>query len=151
MERNQKRNKKRKKNNPNSRKNWTNLAKNKKKGYKLSEKDKADDEAIKVLKRNKPTCSMCEEPIIEISSCLADRKTGAPVHFDCVLKKITQEEKLLPNQKIVYIGKGSFAVVLFENPRDLKHFTIIRKIEWEQRDSDVEWRSEIANLYSQVH
>jgi len=142
----------------NSSKNWNNakkpIEKRKKtvdKKYVLTELDKADNEAIKLLKLNKPECPLCHEPILDVAACLADSKTGEPVHFDCVLKKLTEQEKLLPNQKIVYIGKGVFAVVVFENPQDLTRFKIIRQIEWETKDTKAEWRNEISNLYSQVH
>ena len=158
MERNDKRNGPKKKS-YNSRRNGNHanngLANNKKKNntkkYILTEEEKANSEAIKVLKLNKSICPMCNEPITDIATCLADHDTGVPVHFDCVLKKLNNEEKLDQGQKIVYVGKGCFAVVEFENPRDTRQFKIIRQIEWEKRDLSNEWRSKIAGLYSQVH
>jgi hypothetical protein len=152
-----------KKKSHNSRRNWSNVKntnneslnnkkkKNTDKKYVLSEQEKTNSEAIKVLKLNKTICPMCNEPIADIATCLADRQTNVPVHFDCVLNKLNADEKLLPNQKIVYVGKGCFAVVEFENPRDTRHFKILRQIEWEKRDLNNDWRSKIAGLYSQVH
>jgi len=72
------------------------------------------------------------------------------VHFDCVLQFLQNTENLDPNEKITYIGQGRFGVVHFENPHDLRKFTIIRIIEWEERDKKYPWRAEIASLYSQV-
>jgi hypothetical protein len=72
------------------------------------------------------------------------------MHFDCVIKFLEGAENLGPNERIVYIGQGRFAVTLFENPQDTKKFKINRVIEWENRESRAEWRSEIAGLFSQI-
>ncbi len=93
---------------------------------------------------------MCKKPVTEISSALADKTTGEPVHFDCVLNVISERENLLPNQKITYIGQGRFAVITSDNPQDLKNFQIVRIIEWEDREKTYQWRYDIAGLYSQV-
>lgn len=95
-------------------------------------------------------CEYCNQPIEELASAIANKDTGNPAHFDCVLSKINETEKLADNEKITYIGQGRFAVVYFENPHDLRHFTIKRVIEWEKREATYEWRTEIANTYSQV-
>lgn len=95
-------------------------------------------------------CEYCNQPIEELSSAIAAKESGNPAHFDCVLSKVNSSEKLSENEKITYIGQGRFAVVFFENPHDLRHFTIKKIIEWESRETKYEWRSEITNIYSQV-
>lgn len=117
----------------------------------LTPEEIANQEAIKAMKQKMPECPMCHQPITELVTALADKESGEPVHFDCVLEKIQSEEKLVPGQKITYIGQGRFAVVTFPNVHDTRNFTIERIIEWEERDKKFEWRSEIAGLYSQVH
>jgi len=112
----------------------------------MAEKEKA----IRDFKAREVICPMCGQPIADLSSALADKTTGKPVHFDCVLAEIAKNEKLTENEKITYIGQGRFAVLLFENPRDMRHFKIERTIEWEERNKEFDWRSEIAGLYSQV-
>lgn len=97
-----------------------------------------------------PACVKCGEPIQDITSALADKDTGAPVHFDCVLKFLEGAENLGANEKIVYIGQGRFAVMFFENPVDTRKFKIVRMIEWERRDDRAEWRNEISGNFSQV-
>jgi len=97
-----------------------------------------------------PACAKCGEPIQDITSALADKDTGAPVHFDCVLKFLEGAENLGANEKLVYIGQGRFAVMFFENPVDTRKFKIVRTIEWERRDDRAEWRSEISGNFSQV-
>ncbi len=95
-------------------------------------------------------CPRCSQPITDLPSALADRNTGEPVHFDCVLQFLQNAEELKQNEKITYIGQGRFAVAYFENPHDLRKFTIVRIIEWEERDKIHEWRDTISGLFSQV-
>lgn len=118
----------------------------------VNSKEIAENEnAIKKFKSNVPICELCGQPITDISSAISNRDDGKPAHFDCVLNKIAETEKIGPNEKIAYIGQGRFGVIYYENPRDAKHFSIRKIIEWEGRDQERgEWRNEMAGLYSQV-
>lgn len=118
----------------------------------VSQKEIRETEnAIKEFKEKVPVCEICGQPITDIASAISNKGDGKPVHFDCVLKKITEAEKLGVNEKIAYIGQGRFAVIYSENPHDAKRFSIRRTIEWEGRDQErSEWRNEMASLYSQV-
>lgn len=107
-------------------------------------------EAIREYKAKNVVCELCGEPITDIESAIANRKSGKPVHFDCVLSQLAESEALGQNEKLTYIGQGKFAVLHFENIHDMRHFTIRREIEWEERENRHEWRNEIASLYSQV-
>ena len=107
--------------------------------------------AIQELKDREVICPICGEAIAEISSCLTDKKSGNPAHFDCILQEVSKDEKLTENEKIAYIGQGRFGVLYYENPRDQRHFTIKKVIEWEDRDAKPEWRDEISSLYSKVN
>lgn len=106
--------------------------------------------AIKELKSKSLICPVCSQPIHELASCMTDKNTGSPVHFDCVLNKLQETEKLGLNEKITYIGGGKFAVLYFENIHDTKHFQIRKTIEWENQETKRDWRDEMSNLYSQV-
>ncbi len=110
-----------------------------------------DLEAIRELKDREVVCAKCGKRIDDLSSALADKMTGTPVHFDCVLEELQQRERLQENQRVTYIGQGRFAVVCFPDEHDTKNFSIVRIIEWEERDKKFEWRQEIAGMYSQVH
>lgn len=108
------------------------------------------DAALQEFKTRKVFCAKCGQQIMDVAMAMADKKTGEPVHFDCVLDEIKSGEKLSENDRLTYIGQGKFAVLHFDNIRDLRHFKIIKTIEWEPRDSVYEWRSEMAGVYSQV-
>jgi hypothetical protein len=121
-------------------------------------------------------CLWCGKPIRDISSAIADKDTGAPVHFDCVTTRIAFGEKLEKGDTIAYIGAGRFGIVNFgsagapsrfsldgssqdsvksENHSEVQNHTtanrgfIIKKIiEWENKDKRAEWRSVICDHYS---
>lgn len=102
------------------------------------------------LKLPTPKCVRCGEPIQDISSALADKESHEPIHFDCVLSFLHGAENLGENEKIVYIGQGRFAVVIFDTPGDTRKFKIQRTIEWESREARAPWRTDIAGQYSQI-
>jgi hypothetical protein len=99
-------------------------------------------------------CPWCGKPIRDLSSAIADRDTGVPVHFDCVAAKISQEESLERGDTVTYIGGGRFGIVHFSGSEnrgrggDGKTFKIKKIIEWENKDSRAEWRSTVSDHYS---
>ena len=119
--------------------------------YEDSEAEKKIQQAIKEIKSREVICPKCGQPITDISSAITDKESGKPAHFDCILNQVKQPEHVGENEKIAYIGQGRFAVIYYENPRDQRHFTIKKIIEWEERDKKPEWRSELSGLYSQIN
>lgn len=95
-------------------------------------------------------CVKCGEPIQDITSALSEKGGTGPVHFDCVVSFLQGAENLGPNEKIVYIGQGRFAVMFFDNPADTRKFRIVRTIEWESREAKAQWRTDISELFSHV-
>lgn len=106
---------------------------------------------IQRFKARQVICPLCNQPITDLASAMADKASGKPIHFECAMEKVKSQETLAENEKISYIGQGRFAVLFFENPRDQRHFTIKKIIEWEDRDQKSEWRDELSGLYSQVN
>ena len=106
--------------------------------------------AIREFKSRQVMCAKCGQLIQDMTSAISDSE-GKPMHFDCVLESLKLKENMLPGQQMTYIGNGRFAVVTFENPRDLKKFKIEKIIEYEDKSKTVEWRVEMAGLYSQTH
>lgn len=117
----------------------------------VSQRDIQETEsAIRAFKASIPLCECCGKQIIDVADAITSKETGNPVHFDCILEKIGERERLGANEKITYIGQGKFAVLCFENMRDLRKFTIKKTIEWENQDERSGWRVEMASLYSQI-
>ena len=95
-------------------------------------------------------CSRCGKPIKDLSAALANKPDGEPVHFDCVLQCLQQNETLQQNEAVSYIGQGRFAVIKYASMVTMKEFTIVRTIEWEDKNRRAEWRGKIANRFSQI-
>ncbi|WP_059369388.1 hypothetical protein [Treponema endosymbiont of Eucomonympha sp.] len=103
--------------------------------------------AVEAFLQNHPVCPRCSEAIQELSTALADRDSGAPVHFNCALRLLQQRETCSPSERIVYIGGGRFAVASFRVPDDSRVFSFRKIIEWEPRNKPAKWRQEIADVF----
>jgi hypothetical protein len=95
-----------------------------------------------------PDCPWCGKKINDITTSITDKDTGLPVHFDCVLARIAETEKLEANDSICYIGGGRFGIVHYNNPQETKGFTIKKIFEWEAKDTVSEWRRPISEYFS---
>ncbi len=115
-----------------------------------SESQARKAQAIQDFKAKEVICPVCGQPITDVASAIADKSSGNPIHFECVMEKLSQTEKVGQNEKICYIGQGRFGVLYFENPRDQRHFTIKKIIDWEEKDKSISWREEMSSLYSQI-
>jgi len=93
-------------------------------------------------------CIWCEKPIREFSSAISDPETGKSVHFDCVIKRIAEREKLEKGDTVGYIGGGRFGVINFSNPQDMKKFRIRKIFEWENKEIRAEWRAALCEHFS---
>ena len=95
-----------------------------------------------------PNCIWCGKKITDITTAISDKKTGSPVHFDCVIAKITEMETPETNDSICYIGGGRFGIIHYNNPPDTRDFTIKKILEWELKDNSGEWRRPISEYFS---
>jgi len=113
-----------------------------------------------------PECPWCGKPIRDMSSAIADKDTGSPVHFDCVTARIAFGERLERGDSIAYIGGGRFGIIGLGGlshrslPLDKEEtherssfpanrgFIIKKIIEWENKEKRAEWRSVICDHYS---
>lgn len=114
------------------------------------EAQKKREQAIQEFKAKEVVCPKCGQPITDMASAMADKASGSPMHFECVMSELEKSETLGRNEKICYIGQGRFGILYFENPRDQRHFTIKKIIDWESRDQKNQWREEMSGLYSQI-
>ena len=93
-------------------------------------------------------CAWCDKPVKDISAAITDQESGKPVHFDCVISRITERETLEAGDTVSYIGGGRFGIVHFNNPPDTKNFTIKKVFEWEIKENRSEWRVKISDYFS---
>ncbi len=85
-------------------------------------------------------CPVCGEGLKSIATAV-DLGDG-PAHFDCVLRELTKKEDLKQGEKIVYIGSGRFGVINNKKNESGVPFTLLKEIDVETRDLDLNWRNE---------
>lgn len=95
-----------------------------------------------------PDCPWCGKQITDIATAITDKETGRPVHFDCVLARITELEKPEKNDAVCYIGGGRFGVIHYNNPPDTRDFIIKKVYEWEVKENISDWRRPISEYFS---
>jgi hypothetical protein len=93
--------------------------------------------------RNMIKCPICDKPIRELISAISYKENNVPAHFDCVLREIRKNEELAANEKICYLGKGSFGIIAFRNPSSPIKFLIRKRIQYEEITEIPDWRKEI--------
>jgi hypothetical protein len=95
-----------------------------------------------------PECPYCGKTIKDISSAVADKESGLPVHFDCIIARFVENEILEKGDVISYIGGGRFGVVHFNSRHEMQPFKIKKIFEWEDKENRAEWRKSISDHFS---
>jgi hypothetical protein len=93
-------------------------------------------------------CPWCGKPITDITAAITDKESGLPVHFDCVIDRITATETLESNDSVCYIGGGRFGILHYNNPPDTRDFVIKKILEWEQKETNTKWRRPFSEYFS---
>ncbi|MCL2480734.1 MAG: hypothetical protein FWF38_03375 [Spirochaetaceae bacterium] len=91
-------------------------------------------------------CEICMQDIQDISSAIALPETGNPAHFDCVLKRIKENENLREKEQLVYLGSGTFGIIENISTNQNPNFKIIRKIDFEDHENIPEWRKQMIKV-----
>ncbi len=84
-------------------------------------------------------CPVCEEGVKELGNAI-DFQGQGPTHFDCVLRALNDSERLMPGEKIIYIGSGKFGVINNKKNDSGVPFTLLREITVEDREKTLQWR-----------
>lgn len=111
----------------------------------------APDFKLEALPKPDPVaCPICGKPVYDLSTALSqDREHPTPAHFDCVIERVGAAESLGPNEKLVYMGSGSFGVVEFKDKNETA-FVVKRRVQWEKEGEKQDWRkilsARISNL-----
>ncbi|MBB6031177.1 hypothetical protein HNR35_000141 [Borreliella spielmanii] len=90
-------------------------------------------------------CAICEKKINDLvfSMSLKVENEDKPVHFDCAINKLTVENNLSSNEKLVYKGVGKFVIVDTSSRGEYLYFKIIKEIEFENLEEQPIWRKKI--------
>lgn len=87
-----------------------------------------------------PDCPICSRPVRELPSALTHRPTGQPAHFECILKELRDAQELSPQERLCYLGGGTFGILEFRQAGGATKFTIRKRIQYEEKDSPSEWK-----------
>ena len=97
--------------------------------------------------RPKPPCGICSEPIKDITTALSRPSDGVPVHFDCALAAVSEQLRPIEGEKVIYLGKGGFAVVDDKEYQQRK-LKVLRRTDWEDMEDKAEWRKDLLTPVS---
>ena len=90
------------------------------------------------------TCPICGKSVKSMLTAIAVNEDMDPAHFDCVIKQISEQEKVGNGEKVTYIGNGTFAVVKMKPGSRGSSFTVIKRIQYESKDTKADWRKKIS-------
>jgi hypothetical protein len=87
-----------------------------------------------------PDCPVCGKPVRELASALTHRVSRRPAHFDCVVRELRETNEVAPQEKICYLGGGSFGILEFRPPGGPSRFVIRKRIQYEEKETPQEWK-----------
>lgn len=87
-----------------------------------------------------PDCPVCGKQVRELASALTHRVARQPAHFDCVMRELMDSNELAPEEKICYLGGGSFGILEFRPPGGPTRFVIRKRIQYEEKETPQEWK-----------
>lgn len=96
-----------------------------------------------IPEREYEPCPLSGEPISNILTAIVHPETGRPANFDSVLGMLQRQEDLGENERMIYIGRGEFAV-LAEDPKAKPRFSVRKRIQYEDETQRCEWRKELS-------
>ena len=90
-------------------------------------------------------CSICGKMIDSIAQTIGGPSKDEFSHFDCAIRSLSENESLLPGQKICYIGNGDFAVIEYNKKNFSGGFSVVKRISYENQ----EMKSSVKKLVSE--
>lgn len=87
-----------------------------------------------------PDCPICNQPVRDLPSALTHRGTGRPAHFDCIMREIRDSNELTPQERVCYLGGGTFGILEFRQPGGPGKFVIRKRIQYEEKEASQEWK-----------
>jgi hypothetical protein len=87
-----------------------------------------------------PDCPLCGKPVRELASALTHRVSRQPAHFDCIVRELRDSTDIAPQEKLCYLGAGSFGILEFRPPGGPSRFVIKKRIQYEEKELPQEWK-----------
>ena len=80
----------------------------------------------------------------ELASALTHRVARQPAHFDCVMRELRDSNEVAPQEKICYLGAGTFGILEFRPPGGPTRFVIRKRIQYEEKETPQDWKKILA-------
>jgi hypothetical protein len=87
-----------------------------------------------------PDCPVCGKQVRELASALTHRVARQPAHFDCVMREIRDSNEVAPQEKVCYLGGGSFGIIELRPPGGPSRFVIRKRIQYEEKETPQDWK-----------
>ncbi len=87
-----------------------------------------------------PDCPVCGKPVRDLAAALTHRVSRQPAHFDCVVRELRESNEVAPQEKICYLGGGSFGILEFRPSAGSPRFVIKKRIQYEEKETPQEWK-----------
>jgi len=94
-------------------------------------------------KKDYPICPICGNSVKDINTAIAAEENEAPAHFDCIIKQLEEREQLEKDEKICYLGRGSFGIIKIRSGGSMKFF-VRKRIQYEKEEKKFDWRRTIS-------
>ncbi|HEY9594363.1 MAG TPA: hypothetical protein VHE79_07795 [Spirochaetia bacterium] len=90
-----------------------------------------------------PNCPVCGKPVRDLASALTHRPDAQPAHFDCVMQEIRDANEIAPQEKICYLGGGTFGIIELRPPGGPTRFVIRKRIQYEEKEKPQDWKKQL--------
>lgn len=90
-----------------------------------------------------PDCPLCGKSVRELASALTHRASRQPAHFDCIMRELRDSNEMAPQEKLCYLGGGSFGILEFRPQGAPSRFVIRKRIQYEEKDTPQEWKKQL--------
>jgi hypothetical protein len=87
-----------------------------------------------------PDCPVCGKQVRELASALTHRVARQPAHFDCIMRELRDSNEVAPQERICYLGGGTFGILEFQPPGGPTRFVIRKRIPYEEKETPQEWK-----------
>ena len=101
---------------------------------------------IRRRSQGRPTiCPVCGNPVRDLKTAILERESGQPAHFDCIARELAKTEHLEKDERISYLGKGTFGVISYRETGSPARHLIARRIQYEDPEMRAKWRAQGAD------
>lgn len=95
-----------------------------------------------LLPVEKLVCCLCNKNIDEPYTSFTDKESRNPIHFSCAADELKKSNALETNDRLLYIGSGSFAVI----EKGTKKIKIKKRVVFEGSSQWPKWRERMQLL-----